>query len=217
MAALRSFSDMVQNYKIFVNDFPLVLTGRADAGYPEGSKVIKWDGSKENILSVLNELDKSQKHEQVVIVSDNEENLKNAFDSCFELIEAAGGIVINSKEGILMMVRRNKWDLPKGKIDDGESVEHAALREVKEETGLKEVAVIRELASTYHAYWLGSKRILKRTYWFEMKASIHEILKPQINEDITLVKWIDKKQLPEILNNTYKNIAELVHDYMALS
>jgi 8-oxo-dGTP pyrophosphatase MutT (NUDIX family) len=52
------------------------------------------------------------------------------------IIKAGGGIVVNEQNEVLLIYRRGKWDLPKGKLDDGETIEECALREVKEETGL---------------------------------------------------------------------------------
>ena len=67
-------------------------------------------------------------------------------------IIAAGGLVLNEKNELLMIFRRNKWDLPKGKLDEGESIEACALREVKEETGLQKLKLEKFIDITFHDY-----------------------------------------------------------------
>jgi len=51
-----------------------------------------------------------------------------------------------------MIFRRGKWDLPKGKLDKGETLEQCAVREVREETGLKKIKLQSPLMTTYHTY-----------------------------------------------------------------
>src|SRR5215469_11706824 len=67
-------------------------------------------------------------------------------------IIAAGGLVFNDKNELLMIFRRGKWDLPKGKLDEGESIEACAVREVQEETGLN-VELQSFIGLTYHEYF----------------------------------------------------------------
>src|ERR1041384_5510821 len=52
----------------------------------------------------------------------------------YKPVDAAGGVVENEHGGVLMIYRRGKWDLPKGKRDDEEDMSRCALREVSEET-----------------------------------------------------------------------------------
>ena len=63
------------------------------------------------------------------IITDNWE----AFCSKHTLIEAAGGLVYNIENQLLMIFRNNKWDLPKGKLEVGENIQECAIREVEEE------------------------------------------------------------------------------------
>lgn len=68
-------------------------------------------------------------------------------------IVAAGGVVVNH-EGRVLLVHRpnyNDWSFPKGKLDEGETIEAGALREVREETGLQ-CEIIREISNTHYAY-----------------------------------------------------------------
>ncbi|SUZ58241.1 uncharacterized protein METZ01_LOCUS11095, partial [marine metagenome] len=126
-----------------------------------------------------------------------------------KLVRAGGGIVKNSKDETLFIYRRSKWDLPKGKKDKGESIEETALREVEEETGVKNLVIINLFKHTYHIFKKGNKYYLKETAWFNMKTDYDDKLKPELKEDITKVVWKSKSQIKKI-KNTYPNIKLLL-------
>lgn len=129
------------------------------------------------------------------------------FQSNFKVIEAAGGLVKNNQNEVLMIYRLDKWDLPKGKIEVGETLEKTALREVEEECGIKNLEIIRPLSNTYHIYSeKENKLVLKISHWFEMVNTSTEKLIPQKEEGITMVKYIAKNKLNELLDNMYANI-----------
>jgi 8-oxo-dGTP pyrophosphatase MutT (NUDIX family) len=127
-------------------------------------------------------------------------------------IIAAGGLVLNDKKELLMIFRRGKWDLPKGKLDDGESIEDCALREVKEETGLQKVNLEQFAGLTYHQYFdtYSNQDAIKETHWFKMYAPGMQALVPQTAEDIEIIEWVDKKDVSVKLNNSYPNIIEII-------
>jgi len=129
-----------------------------------------------------------------------------------QTIIAAGGLVLNEKNDILMIFRRGKWDLPKGKLDEGEKIEDCAVREVMEETGLTQLDLGRLLVITQHTYfdqWI-EKDVIKQTHWYLMKASLDQPLVPQTTEDIESIEWVSKSQLSERLENSYDTIVEVV-------
>lgn len=128
-------------------------------------------------------------------------------------IVAAGGIVENENREILFQFRRGVWDLPKGKLDDGESIEECAAREVEEETGLKNVELGELLGITTHYYVERGVEIEKETYWYAMKVKGKQRLVPQTEEDITDLKWVKEQDLPQYLSNTYSTIIEVVEKY----
>lgn len=127
-------------------------------------------------------------------------------------IIAAGGLVYNEKDELLMIFRRGKWDLPKGKLDAGESIEDCAVREVMEETGLTTVIRGNLIGITYHQYfdqWL-QEEVIKESHWYRMEAPGNQQLIPQTEEDIEIIKWVSEKELDEYLKNSYDNIVEIV-------
>lgn len=128
----------------------------------------------------------------------------------YQLIEAAGGIVKNELNEILFIFRKGKWDLPKGKIEENETPELAAIREVEEECGLKHLFITSEKQITYHLYKMKGKTYLKRTFWFNMKNKGDEIPVPQVEEDITMIKWANNSEMRLMLTNSYPLIQDLI-------
>ncbi|MBT3622263.1 MAG: NUDIX domain-containing protein [Flavobacteriales bacterium] len=140
------------------------------------------------------------------IITDNWEN----FCDKFTLIQAAGGLVYNYENQLLMIFRNGKWDLPKGKLEEGENIKECAIREVEEECGISGLSISRPLQDTYHVYELNAQKILKRTYWFEMKTDFKGNLTPQTEEGITKVCWVNKEDIAQKLENSFGNIIELL-------
>ena len=155
--------------------------------------------------------------DEVIRVGDDKE-VVNKFVSCFTLVPAAGGVVKNERGEVLFIFRRGKWDLPKGKVEtnyelrntNDEFIRAEAIREVKEETGLQQVDIIRQLDSTYHVYYEKGKQILKETFWFEMFAPGDQELAPQTEEEITEVKWFKPEEVDEVLENTFESLKAMI-------
>ncbi len=126
-------------------------------------------------------------------------------------IVAAGGLVENELGEFLFIYRRNYWDLPKGKLDDGETIETCALREVMEETGLKNVVLVGFMCKTTHEYfdkWIGED-VIKETWWYKMISSSAEKLVPQTEEDIEQIIWANHKEVSTLLLKSYPSIIEV--------
>lgn len=83
---------------------------------------------------------------------------------------------------------------------------------MNEETGLKNIGITSFIGPTQHEYFdkYLHEDAVKDTHWFSMKASKDETLVPLIEENIELIKWVAIKELPSHLNNTYKNIIEIL-------
>jgi 8-oxo-dGTP pyrophosphatase MutT (NUDIX family) len=127
----------------------------------------------------------------------------------FKVIHAAGGLVRNHQGEILMIRRKGKWDLPKGKLDPGEKPAQAALREVAEETGVSDLVAGPKLLETFHVYTERKVRVLKCTHWFIMDSTGQSLLKPQLEEQISQVEWTPTGALSERLSQTYPNILDV--------
>jgi 8-oxo-dGTP pyrophosphatase MutT (NUDIX family) len=140
-----------------------------------------------------------------------EENWQD-FCSKYIMIEAAGGLVFNKDGDILMIFRNGKWDLPKGKLEIGESIEECAIREVEEECGIVGLDIIEKLLETYHTYNMDGEEVLKKTYWYKMKTDYSAKLIPQLEEGITKVSWVDKDQISKKLKNSYGNISDVLNE-----
>ncbi|MGN6802419.1 MAG: NUDIX hydrolase, partial [Ginsengibacter sp.] len=140
---------------IYFDDKPVLLTNELsekinELRHQQGNIFID-ELSKNAIESLLNKI-RNLEVQSAIIYDKNFEQLKKSFFKHFHFIEAAGGLVKNKKDEILLIYRREKWDLPKGKLDEDETIEHCAIREVEEETSLKDLRIIKPLESTFHTY-----------------------------------------------------------------
>ncbi|NME71625.1 NUDIX hydrolase [Flammeovirga aprica] len=127
----------------------------------------------------------------------------------FQVRKAGGGVVFKGDE-LLVMKRNGVFDIPKGHLDKGETIEECAVREVEEETGVK--AEIEELLhETFHTYIYKKKHVLKHTYWYKMKATENDQeLIPQTEEGIETLEWMKINEVKnKVWKNTYKSIKEV--------
>ncbi|MCU0421962.1 MAG: NUDIX domain-containing protein [Bacteroidia bacterium] len=197
-------------YKIFINDKPFILTNTpiSNVAY-KGCIRVEYDPLK--TAQYLKDID-SMKHKGFVLVTDDLDFAFNDLASHMVNLEAAGGLVFNEHQELLMIKRLGKWDLPKGKLDGDESPEQAAIREVEEECNIKDLSVLKQLPSTYHVYKMKNFRFLKTTYWFKMQTHSKQHLKPQVEEQITEVAWKKWNDLAIDSLDTYDSIADLLNE-----
>ncbi|MBC8051932.1 MAG: NUDIX domain-containing protein [Sphingobacteriaceae bacterium] len=127
----------------------------------------------------------------------------------FMVIKAAGGVVRNDENQFLFIFRKGKWDLPKGKLDEGEKTKKAAVREVEEECGIKVSKLGDLLCKTWHVYEEKGQVVFKKTTWFNMKAKRQELV-PQLEEGITEARWLASGDFNYIKENTYPLIRDVI-------
>lgn len=200
--------------KIYFGDKPLFLCDNVDKTiepYIHHDDAVFIDElDTHTVKSMIHEMEQLNVHAGVFF-HPNLEELRKAFFKKFSMIIAAGGLVLNEKDEILMIFRRGKWDLPKGKLDKGEKLEDCAIREVEEETGLKNTKLISPLIVTHHTYHEGSRFILKESHWYTMKAGGEQKLTPQTEEDISDIKWVSKNNLEKYKKDSFPLITDVLN------
>jgi ADP-ribose pyrophosphatase YjhB (NUDIX family) len=204
-------------YKVFFNDRQIIVAQAAPESEEKPGVKVSLSGHLD-ALSAEVESFLSGNEKEEWLVYENVEELWQHFKNCFLLIRAAGGVVREDGK-ILFIFRRGKWDLPKGKVEKGESTKEAALREVEEECGISALSIVKQLPATWHIYQSPYRKsfgkwVLKETSWFEMSHLAPEKLKPQTEEDITGIKWVNPGCFEEILENTYPNLEQIIRLYL---
>ncbi len=199
-------------YKVFLNEKKLLLSKQSE----NLEKTLGY----ENVTSLEIALDllENTSVKELNVFGENLDEMWSEFQKLFRIIEAAGGLVNNTQGDLLFIKRLGKWDLPKGKMEKGESREESAVREIEEETGLANVELIQFINTTYHIYVeRNGDKVLKCTHWFEMNFNGEDTSKPQIEEGITEVAWKNTAQIKdEVFLSTFKNIKLIVKEFWDL-
>ena len=148
-------------------------------------------------------------HGGLTVVTPETDEVFAAFAAEFTAVEAAGGVVRDGRGGALMIYRNNRWDLPKGHLEPGESLDWCAVREVAEETGIEASTDGREeLCATLHCYNLYGKWEMKRTHWYAMRY-VGGAAKPQSEEGIARAEWLSGEALKNAVAQSYPTIRQV--------
>ncbi len=221
---------------IFINDRPIRLIKKSkNSSYPpmedydvildarlKPIKIADFKGhtcllnvGTDQMEKLITELhaDKPFDFHSLYILTDQKKELKKRICSLYQVIEAAGGVVLNPQNDVLWIYRLGKWDLPKGKLEKNENFRKAAVREV-----LEECNVVAELNSkvctTYHTYSFKNERILKKTKWYVMESKQTGKLKPQVEENIERVEWISQSKMNKAVSDTYSSIRYVIQQFI---
>lgn len=199
--------------KIYYNDKPLVLTTDHEAyleAYPVAEMYQYFSGATpRSFMQALQVMDRPGSP-GAIIEDVSETALMEQLQAMYQPIQAGGGLVFNEQGGLLMIFRRGKWDLPKGKLDKGEDIAECALREVSEETGLHTLALRDHLCDSYHIYSQDGAQYLKQTVWYTMTGSSEEKLRPQKEENILEARWVAEKEMSLFAGRAYEAIREVL-------
>lgn len=201
-------------YKVFINDLPLCIATPAEAQHLSHEFLQLAYTNVDTFRFAIALLEEnSGKLSGICITGKSPKQLFAAFSSLFKIQEAAGGRVHNARGQVLLIYRRERWDLPKGKIDKGETPRKAALREVQEECGVTQLRITRVLPVTYHVFTQvkNNQRILKITHWFEMQCADTRKLVPQTEEDIEIAVWASPRKQKEILPLFYRSLLPVLY------
>ena len=198
-------------YKVFVNEKKLLLSKQSE----DLEKTLKYESF--TTLEIALDLLQNTSVKELNVYGEQIDEIWEEFKKLFRIIEAAGGIVNRPNGDILFIKRLGKWDLPKGKMEKGESREESAVREIEEETNLQNVELLDFINTTYHIYIeRNGDRVLKYTHWFEMNFDGEDTSKPQIEEGITEVAWKNTSQIEsEVFPSTFKNIQLIIKEFWA--
>ena len=188
-------------YKVFVNDIPVILSTEKDLGEKYTSIPLK----EVKFKRIIKKINQGKLLYVNLYHSKKEKLLKHLFRK-LPVVTAGGGMVLNPQNEVLFIFRNGRWDLPKGKIEKKESIEEGAIREVEEETGVKNLKITKLLQKTYHVFQRKGRYKLKETYWYEMTTDYSGELVPEESEGIEKVKWKNTEKAQKALKKSYANI-----------
>ena len=217
--------------KIFIKDIPVIIISRQEfiktSAYdrvfegPElklttdtlvGEVLVKnASGGLVDQFLVFLKQNKFKKLQEITFKVDDYEMVVESLKKDYTIIKAAGGLVLNEGQ-VLMIWRLKKWDLPKGKLNKGEKPKSAAVREVEEECNVR-VKPGKKICHTWHTYKQNGRRILKKTYWYRMYCVDDSNMKPQHEENIEDIQWMNETELKEAFYNTYPSIRDVFRHY----
>lgn len=195
-------------YKVFVNDKPLFLTNEIHKETDFQLFLLESVDIKQLVIKMF-----QNKILNAYLYHPDEREILKTLKSKLPVHKAGGGLVYNPKGEVLFIYRNGKWDLPKGGIEKGEEIEATALREVEEETGVKDLFITNKLQKTYHIFKRNGAYKLKITHWFEMETDFNGALFPQQEEGIEKAAWLNPAQVQMALRNSYENIKLLFSDH----
>lgn len=179
--------------------------------------VLVWNGTTAYLDSIimLMEVRKLKRLQMITFITPQYRDVRKFIKDQFKIIKAAGGLVMKG-ERFLVMHRNGVWDLPKGKLEKEEGSKEGALREVEEECNVT-VQLDGKITSTWHTYVQDGRRILKKTTWYLMYCLNDSQMRPQIEENIDELRWMDRNEIEIALQSSYRSIQEVYSSYLRLA
>jgi 8-oxo-dGTP pyrophosphatase MutT (NUDIX family) len=188
-------------YKVFVNDKPLFLTNQVQKETDFKLFLLESVDIKKLIIKIF-----QNKIQKAFLYHPDEKLIMKTLRAKLPVEKAGGGLVYNKEGEVLFIFRNGKWDLAKGGMEKNETIEETAIREVEEETGVTGLVITEKLQKTYHIFKRNGRYKLKITQWFEMRTQFDGTPQGQAEEGIDKVEWVQPKDIPMLLKNSYENI-----------
>jgi len=199
-------------YKVFSNNKRLILANSKEIFNYGNATVVCLKNPETVNAAIRNHLLKSSSSDFIVISADDKK-LIETFEANYELRLAAGGWVWNKKNELLMIYRDGHWDIPKGHLDKGETLENCAIREVEEETGVSKLEIGSKIGISRHIYEYKGRMVLKVTHWYKMKTTTESKLIPQTEEGIEKVQWVNKSEVEDYLRLSWDSLYEFYKEH----
>ncbi len=199
-------------HKIYFEKRCIIICAPDDESLSDPNAVIFHPGKRIDMGTFAKMFELTDSLSRIYIPSTDTDAAYSALCAEFKEVNAAGGLVINRRGDYLLINRNGLWDLPKGHQEAGEDISITAIREVQEETGVKELELGKLICTTDHCYLRDGIWHLKHTWWYEMFYTAPVDLVPQREEDISKAAWVAKSSLPPFLKNTYPSILEVFRE-----
>jgi 8-oxo-dGTP pyrophosphatase MutT (NUDIX family) len=196
-------------YKVFIHNCVIRIAGKR-AKAKKNTHVFKCKDEVPSWREINSLIAKEKINEiDILLQCENVDKCWAAFKKKFRIIRAAGGLVKNQKGEYLMIYRLGHWDLPKGKIEKGEDLVECALREVEEECAVTGLGITGKVVTTYHIHRRNGRKILKMSHWYHMRTDFKGKLKPQREEGIEKVKWVEPEEVKKRLKKSWPSVLEV--------
>jgi ADP-ribose pyrophosphatase YjhB (NUDIX family) len=201
---------MRRKYEVYIDGKPLTIVEQPEARDSSEQVLIRAVRTGGDIMEALEQWKSLPQAASLVLHGVDADEVWDLFSGLYVFVQAAGGCVTDERKRLLMIHRLGVWDLPKGKVDEGEAVDAGALREVREECGLKKLELVKRLCETWHTYERKGKQHLKRTDWYLMRGTNSEPLTAQTEEDISEVRWMDAEEVATMKASTYPSLRQVI-------
>lgn len=196
-------------YKIYYGDKSLSIVPPTEPAITvEYNEIIYYRNEIAPVLEAL----KANATKHVQLVAKSPEDALNELKKQYRVLPAGGGMVYTPEGYVLIIFRRGKWDLPKGKLDEGEDIADCAVREVEEETGVVAPQLKEKLLTTYHTYTEKNYQVLKESHWYAMYVTEKQTLKPQTDEDIEQCEWVHWDDLQPYIQNMHPSVKDVLDE-----
>ncbi len=198
-------------YKVFKENTTFILTKSENFAHKLHSITIYIE-EPDSAIEILTNMGNNNKSDVYIIYCDKYKQTIEAIEQHFTNKIAAGGWVFDNNNNLLMIKRLGFWDIPKGHLEKGETLQECAIREVEEETGIKKLKIQYKIGETRHLINKKNSYNLKISHWYMMSSNFNGILTPQKKEDITKAKWIAPENIDKYMNKAWLSLKDFYYE-----